>query len=356
MVIPSFGVSRSRLLLPRLFISAVLATACARSTPPAPAPAPAIAPVAAPAPAPVPPPPALETAPVVTVVSVTPPLPGAFSIAVVSDLQSGDADWRSELREIRDRAASGAPSPEILLVVGDFQAAEERYATYRDEFRTATESPVLLPVIGNHEFDHSGSSYRYIVDREVPILRGARRLNDTGCNYVHDFRNVRIIVADAYTRLGANGVLSEAGIAWVRRAIESAPRNIAHIFVALHEPAFPRHRHYGDSFDADRRLRDAFWRMLVKNRSRVRALLVGHTHAYYRMRVLDPSSALANSPDGFPMEAGGVWQVNTAAAAYHGEGNMVLFLAVDGDTVLARAMAAGPDGRFLVKDEWRLSD
>ena len=74
----------------------------------------------------------------------------------------------------------------------------------------------------------------------------------------------------------------------VEQVIASAPPDIDHIFVAFHEPAFPRYRHIWDSFNASPEERDAFWNMLVAHNDIVRAVFVAHTHTYSRMRVLDP--------------------------------------------------------------------
>ena len=164
---------------------------------------------------------------------------------------------------------------------------------------------------------------------------------------------MRLIAVDGYSDLGASGVINDEGRAWVEEAIVSAPEVIDHIFVAFHEPAFPRHRHLTDSFNADPIARNAFWTMLVSHRERVRAVFVGHTHTYSRMRVFDPASVPANDPESYPDEAGGIYQVDVGSAGY-GLVNTLVLVQIDGEEVSFRTLAdPTPNKPFSVIDEWQ---
>jgi hypothetical protein len=134
----------------------------------------------------------------------------------------------------------------------------------------------------------------------------------------------------------------------------SAPENIDHIFVAFHSPAFPRHDSYNIR-TAARPARDAFWNMLIAHKDRVRAVFVAHTHAYSRLRVLDPASADANDTDAFPDEEGGIYQVDVGAAG-NGVYTIVVMVQIDGDNVSFRVLEAGggSDDPFSVIDEWQV--
>ena len=46
----------------------------------------------------------------------------------------------------------------------------------------------------------------------------------------------------------------------------------------------------------------------------MKAVFVGHTHHYYRMRVKDPRSAEADNPNEYPVQEGGVYQVDCGAS------------------------------------------
>ena len=165
-----------------------------------------------------------------------------------------------------------------------------------------------------------------------------------------------MIVLDAYHESGKAGVIQSSGLGWVEQILCETPAKIDHIFISFHEPAFPRGRHVADSFNADAKRRDAFWRMLLTaGGGRVRAVLVGHTHAYSRMRVRDPGSAAANDLSAFPNDAGGIYQID-AGAAGHGLTNTLVQIQVEGKKILFRTLMAetGADRPFAECDRWEL--
>ena len=150
---------------------------------------------------------------------------------------------------------------------------------------------VFLPVVGNHDITAGqGENAAYIRGPMLAELAGlgAARYDDVGANYVFDWRNARFIVVDQYAWGDLRGRIDARGLAWVESAIRSAG-TAEHVFVVFHEPAFPRVRHVGDSFDFFREDRDAFWAMLVRHRGKVRAVLSGHTHYLGLLQIGDPS-------------------------------------------------------------------
>jgi hypothetical protein len=217
--------------------------------------------------------------------------------------------------------------------------------------------PLLLPVIGNHEFENGGTHFRYARDVLVPSIPHAVRMNATSCDYYLDHKNVRIIAIDAYTTLGKGGVINDQGREWVEQVIKKTPSSIDHIFISFHEPAFPRYRHLRDSFNQNPKQRNAFWQMLLKHKDRVRAVLVGHTHAYYRMRVLDPAGAAANDPNVFPDEEGGIYQID-AGAAGNGKVSTIVQIQTQGKSVLFRVIQAerGAHKSFAEVDRWSITN
>ena len=210
--------------------------------------------------------------------------------------------WRSALAEIRDQNVNPTPAfgnAEIVLVVGDIDPLQDRHKDYQEIFAESQNVPVFLPVMGNHDIRER----EYMRDVVLPDVGFVSRRDSEYVNYYADWQNVRLIAVDGYWILGEDGVINDDGRAWVEEVIVSTPEEIDHIFVAFHTPAFPRHRHLTDSFNADPIARDAFWNMLVSHRERVRAVFVGHTHNYSRLRVLNPASAEANDPETYPDEA-----------------------------------------------------
>lgn len=281
---------------------------------------------------------------------------GGWGFAVVSDPHGAGAVWRAAMEEVRDGRTNPSPPfslAELVAVTGDMDPASAHHEAFMRVFFTPASRPLFLPVIGNHSDEPD--EMRYVRDVLVPALPGAVRRPRASCDYYIDHRNARFIVVDAYTEIGREGVINAAGREWVERAIVTAPPAVEHIFVFSHEPAFPRYRHLGSSFNADPRARDAFWRMLVKHRDRVRAFFAGHIHRYYRMRVCDPGEAAANGTSLFPDEEGGVWQVEVGAVG-PGMTRTIVEVQVEGDRVAARALQSGfwRPGYFRVHDAWTM--
>ena len=73
--------------------------------------------------------------------------------------------------------------------------------------------------------------------------------------------------------------------------------------------------------------------MLVETDKRVRAVFVGHTHQYSRIRVYDPAGQAANDLSVFPDEEGGIYQVD-AGAAGHGDKNTVVHIQVKNKNII----------------------
>lgn len=287
------------------------------------------------------------------------PSAGAWSFAVVSDPHGAGGAWTAALGEIRDGAANRPPAfpiPEIVAVAGDMDPAPAHYGAFMKVFASPSARPIFLPVIGNHSDENEPDELGYVREMIIPAIPGAVRRHAGSCDFFLDRRDARFIVVDAYTELGTKGVINPAGREWVRWAIDSAPPSIAHVFIFSHEPAFPRYRHTGSSFNADRAARDAFWRMLVKRRDRVRAFFAGHTHRYYRMRVRDPEGRAANDASRFPDEEGGIWQVDVGAVG-PGLTRTIVEVRVDGSRVVGRALQAGywRPGAYGIRDEWVLN-
>lgn len=281
-----------------------------------------------------------------------------FSFAVLADPRKYKDTWKNALLQIRDMAATPEPAfdaAEFMVVVGDMDPLTERYRDYRHVF-AGTHRPPFLPVIGNHDLDMAEKNILFAQDSLIPALPHAVRRQSDACDYYLDHLNTRVIVVDAYSELGRSGVILPHGRQWVAQVIEAAPESIEHIFVCFHEPAFPRHRHINESFDADPKNRNEFWDMLVAHKNKVRAVFVGHTHHYSRMRILDPRAPGASNPAAFPDENGGIYQID-AGAAGQGEKSTVIQVRIAGPNVYFRVLQAktGKSRSFRIVDEWEIA-
>jgi hypothetical protein len=186
----------------------------------------------------------------------------------------------------------------------------------------------------------------------------ARLTDPAVISYTFDWKNVRIIVTDPnHPAHGAQRFLNDAGCKWVEEAIRGTPPEVEHIFIGIHEPPFPRNRHVSEMTDEKRPLRDAFWNMLLKHRSRVRAVFTGHTHYLETMRVADPGGAAANDPKKYPVEKGGIWQIGAGASGARSDFLSFVRIVVEGRSV--RAVTHAKEGKspaFKVVEDWPLTD
>lgn len=137
-----------------------------------------------------------------------------FSFAVVADPRGHSETWKNALIEIREQKTNPEPqftAAELIINAGDMDPLAARYAEYQQIFSSRGNRPVFLPVIGNHEFEDGGEHFRYARDKLIPLIPGAVRRHDTSCDYYLDYRNVRLIMVDAYTDLGKYGVIGGGG-------------------------------------------------------------------------------------------------------------------------------------------------
>lgn len=260
-----------------------------------------------------------------------------WSFSVVADPRSGFVDFKRALTEIKKSTGNYEPKiqkSEFVLVNGDFDPAEINYKIFNEVFPPNSDSSsIFLPVIGNHDLDYT----YFIKGKMFDDQKLFNKYDNTSFSYYMDMKNCRVIVIDQYEGTGFNnGCINETGIKWVEEKIKSATAE--HIFIAMHEPAFPRYRHLDNSFNSCPKERDEFWNMLLKYKTKVRAVLVGHTHYYYSMKIKDVKGDV-NDVNKFPVEEGGIYQIDAGGAgnSKEGEVTVVQFL-IDGRKVLARVI------------------
>jgi hypothetical protein len=264
----------------------------------------------------------------------------------VADNRTAFAAFSNVLQSIKIQWSATNVAPiDFVLACGDFDPAPKNDAIYQSIF--GEKGPVLFPVRGNHEEQSDVDHFL-----KVMLPRGAALISNrtgSGCGYCIDRDNVRVVVVDQYADRNADWMGTNE-IRWTERMIAGAT-NAAHVFVAFHEPVFMNYGSGGGSPDAAHR---DFWNMIVRHADKVRAVIVGHSHKYSRMRVKDPAAVGSRLPD----EPGGVYQIDCGNAGNraHSDGKST-FVAVEvngGDVAFKTYQE--PDGatNFVVTDQWEI--
>lgn len=271
--------------------------------------------------------------------------------------------YEGVLNQIKNLATESSEGGiEVVVGAGDINLSADgghNWKLWQDTFKGHGDIPAYVPVIGNHE---SKADLPIIHNVVLPSqLKGATDVRKPGVNYYVDTMNVRLIVLDQYNPpFGVKaGCVNAEGRKWAGQIIDRAPESIEHVFVAFHEPAFPRGHHVGRSFDADIKLRNDFWDMLMARKKRIRAVFVGHTHRYSRICVADPRSAEANNPKKFPVQEGGIWQIDAGNAGRGSHSNYkstIVLVTIRDDEVFFKILQAfhNAPGDFTVSDEWKI--
>lgn len=272
------------------------------------------------------------------------------SFIVLADNRNNTVQYRAALQEINDMTVNpepAIPSPHFLVACGDIDPVASNMAIYTDTLMYPN-LPPYYPVVGNHEFE-TPSDMDYILNSMIPNLKNVVNGGKQG-TYSFDYGNVHCIVLDEYSTNGEGEVDTNLQ-AWLQQDLNATAQD--HVFVFGHEPAFPRHRHMGDSLDQFPESRNAFWDMLVIE-PRVRAYFCGHTHYYSRMRVVDPTKVGAA---GYPDQNGGVYQVDCGAAGHAlSDGRLTLvYVHVDEDAVRFRVVTSPRNNvQWTVTDQWSI--
>jgi hypothetical protein len=272
------------------------------------------------------------------------------SFVVGADNRNYAAQYRAALQEINDGTVNLEPSvpfPLFFVACGDIDPVNSNMAIYNDTL-TYPNLPPYYPVVGNHELE-TPADMDYILNILIPNLDKVVNTGKQG-TYSFDYGNVHCIVLDEYSTNG-EGEVDTNLLKWLQQDLNTTTQD--HVFVFGHEPAFPRHRHIGDSLDQFPESRNAFWNMLVMD-PRVRAFFCGHTHYYNRMRVVDPTSVgLVGQPD----QKGGVYEVDVGAIGNPiGDDNLTLvYVHVQEESIrFLTIQSPRTDIQWEVSDQWHI--
>lgn len=166
---------------------------------------------------------------------------------------------------------------------------------------------IWFPGIGNHEAETAADmvwlrdEYKNGNGVRTPLKNYTNQdgpVSTVETTYSWDHGNAHFVMLNQYwdgvSDTGTDGDVIPALRDWLAADLAANVQPV--VFVFGHEPAYPFHRHVGDSLDKYPANRDAFWSLLEANG--VHAFVCGHTHVYKR----------------YQPNPGGTWQIDVGNA------------------------------------------
>jgi len=170
----------------------------------------------------------------------------------------------------------------FLVMVGDFDPPQ---VTDEDVRAALGHEAVWYPAVGNHEAE-TPKYMAWVRDRyeRLPFIVRQGPPGSETTTYSFDYGSAHFVVLNQYydgeEDDAGKGDVCDALYEWLKADLYETEQPV--IFVVGHEPAYPKHRHVGNSLDAEPARRDRFWKLL--NDRGVQAYFTGHTHTYDRMQ------------------------------------------------------------------------
>jgi len=210
---------------------------------------------------------------------------------------------------------------------------------------------IWFPGIGNHEAE-TAADMVWIRDEynngngvRTPLKNYTNQdgpASSVETTYTWDHGNAHFVMLNQYwdgiSDTGTDGDIVPALYDWLAADLAANVRPV--VFVFGHEPAYPFHRHVGESLDKYPANRDAFWNLLEAHG--VHAFVCGHTHVYKR----------------YQPNPGGTWQIDVGNAGnsssdWPDEQTFLNITVTDTEVVydIWRSVAIG-SGTYTLEDTW----
>jgi hypothetical protein len=195
-----------------------------------------------------------------------------------------------QIKEWVDNPTPEMPAPAFMVLTGDFPpvSTATNPSETDDIINTVFGSDFIwFPIIGNHEIVDGISNFNWCRDTKfptLPLIVDSGPTGSIGTSYSWEYENAHFVAVNGYwdgtTNSGSDhardGDVAPALCDWIDSDLSATSK--IHKFAFVHEPAYPEHRHIGDSLDKYPVNRDAFVTML--NNQSVETLFCGHTHYY----------------------------------------------------------------------------
>ena len=277
---------------------------------------------------------------------------GKFAFLVSTDWHTSDSTPNTAIAAKMEKMAyfvnnptSEMPAPEFMVITGDFPDLTETETIIDD---TLGSDFLWYPVIGNHEVSDDINNFYDIRDTMVPTLPYIDDYGPTGSTnstFSWTFENAHFVSINAYwngntssgSDVAADGNIVPALNTWIGNDLSTYGQT--HNFAFVHEPAYPAHRHVGDSLDQYPANRDAF--VATMNTYNVQALFAGHTH-YYEHDV-SPEFAL-----------GDIHQITNGSLRAGGVPITFTYVLVDGNVTTYKTFAWDSSDFYLL-EEWTIN-
>lgn len=282
----------------------------------------------------------------------------SFHFTVTADPRNNHSAFDNVCQSIN--ALAGGPGA-FHVSAGDIDGRIwENRAIIDTRFGT---SAIWYPVIGNHEMEDGvemewlRNEYDNGNNLRIPLKNYTNQDGPAGevrTNYSWDYGNAHFIALNEYWNGGTyegsgrstsgsdtavNGDIVPALYDWLAADLASCSKPF--IFVFGHEPAFPYHRHVGDSLDVHKTNRNAFWELLETEG--VTAYICGHTHYY-------------SAHQGDANYIGNVWQFDVGNAGNdEGDGKTFFDVIVDSNRATINVYRDGKSGTFTKTDSFKLT-
>ncbi len=220
----------------------------------------------------------------------------SFSFAVLGDTQRFEGDKNNELlKTMVNKVVQKNVS--LSFSLGDLASScEEASCVAKLNRWKDIMQPLythLYPVMGNH--DRTGKDKSDKIWQDFFNLPQNGPVDYAELTYSVDYQNSHFVVLNS--EKPQEHIISQAQLDWLDKDLQN--NQSKNVFIFMHEPAWPTSSKIGSSLDIKTKERDAFWGILKKYSSNIRAVFSGHEHIYARKKVEGINQIISGNLDSY---------------------------------------------------------